>query len=103
GAIKEALAHDGWKIRVYRGPEVTEGTLGEKTRLERGRTFTTRYALFLKWSQFDVCVPRFDPAYNYDISLVDNSTGSEVMTLSGRGCEHRIVDKFQEALNASTN
>ena len=103
GAIKDVLAQDGWKITVYRGPEVTQGTLGETTRLETGRTFTTRYTLFLKWNQYDVCVPRFDPAYNYDISLVDNSNGSEVLTVSGRGCEGGIVDKFRGALNTPRN
>jgi hypothetical protein len=45
----------------------------------------------------------FDPAYHYDLALVDNKTGSEVMTLSGHGCEGRIVDKFIEALLASKN
>jgi hypothetical protein len=77
--------------------------MGESTRLERGGTFTTRYALFLKWSQFDVCVPRFVPAYNYDISLVDNAKGSEVLTLSGRGCEGRILDKFRDALTGAND
>jgi hypothetical protein len=101
GAVKEALAADGWKITVYRGPEVTQGTMGEKTYLERGRTFTTRYTLFLKWNQFDTCVPRFDPAYAYDISLVDNANGSEILTITGRDCERRIVDKFRRALDGS--
>ena len=100
GAVKEALAKEGWKITVYRGPEVTEGALGERTRLERGGTFTTRYAMFLRWNQYDVCVPMFDPAYNYAVSVVDNKNGSEVLTLSGRGCEGRIVDKLVEALRA---
>jgi hypothetical protein len=79
-AVKEALARDGWKITSYRGPEVT------------------RYAMFLRWNQFDVCVPMFDPAYHYHISIVDNESGSEVLTLSGRGCERRIVDKLVEGL-----
>ena len=77
--------------------------MGEKTHLERGRTFTTRYTLFLKWSQFDTCVPRFDAAYNYDISLVDNSNGSEILTLTGRDCEGRIMDKFRKALNGANS
>jgi hypothetical protein len=101
GAIKETLVADGWKITVIRGPEVTQGTMGDKTHLEQGRKFTTRYTLFLKWSQFDTCVPRFDAAYTYDISLVDNSNGSEIMTLTGRDCEGRIMDKFRKALNGS--
>lgn len=101
GAVKDTLAADGWKITVYRGPGVTQGTMGEKTNLEQGRKFTTRYTLFLKWNQFDTCVPRFDAAYDYDISLVDNSNGSEIMTLTGRDCEGRIMDKFRKALNGA--
>jgi hypothetical protein len=101
GAIKETLAADGWKVTVYRGPEVTRGTMGEKTHLERGGTYTTRYTLFLRWDQFDTCVPRFDPAYNYDLSLVDNADGSEILTMGGRACEGGIVDKFRKALTGA--
>ena len=100
GALKDALARDGWKITVYRGPEIMRGTMGETTRLERGGTFTTRYTLFLRWHQRDVCVFGGDPSHSYDISLVDNQDGSEVLTLSGRGCEGRIVEAFVEGLRS---
>jgi hypothetical protein len=100
GAVKDVLARDGWRITVYRGPEMMRGTIGETTRLERGGTFTTRYALFLRWQQRDVCVVGGDPSYSYDISLVDNQDGSEVLTLSGRGCEGRIVESFVNGLRS---
>lgn len=101
GAIKQGLAKDGWKIIVYRGPQVTQGTTGDQTRLERFNTFNTRYALFVTWRQFDVCMFQgpFDPAYAYDISVVDNQTSQEVLTVSGRGCEGAIVEKLRGALN----
>ena len=98
GAIKDALASDGGKITVYRGSEIRQGTMGETTRLERSRKFETHYAMFLRWQQFDVCVFGFDPAYHYDISVVDTESGSGVLTLSGRGCEGRIVEKLMGAL-----
>jgi hypothetical protein len=98
GEIKQALTRDGWRVIVREGPEVTRGQVGEDTRLERSKTVTTRYVMFLRWSQFDVCVPRLVPAYNYDISVMDARSGSEVLTLSGRGCETKIVDKLMEAL-----
>lgn len=101
GALKEALVKEGWQIVAYAGPTVTRGTVGAETKLETGKTFKTRYTLFARWNEFDVCVPFFDAAYAYDISLVDNNTGTEVMTLSGRGCEHRIVNKFLEAVKGS--
>jgi hypothetical protein len=99
GAIKERLAKDGWKLVVYRGPEVTQGKFGDETRLERFNTFKTRYTLFIKWRQVDFCIFG-GGVYVYDMSLVDNETASEVLTLSGRGCEGIVADKFQEALNA---
>jgi hypothetical protein len=101
GAVKEALSKDGWKIAVYRGPDITEGTLGENTRLERSKSFNTRYAVFIRWRQFDTCFPTFEPAYSFDISMVDNTSASEVLTLSGHGCEHKIVAKFIDGLRAS--
>ena len=45
GAIKEALARDGWRIQVYRGPEITRGTTGERTYLEHFDSFNTRLSL----------------------------------------------------------
>ena len=100
GEIKQAMTRDGWRVVVRQGPEVTKGQLGENTRLERFKTVETRYVMFLRWNQFDVCVPRFVPAYNYDISVMDVRSGSEVLTLSGRGCEPKIVEKLMEALQA---
>jgi hypothetical protein len=98
GSIKQAPTRDGWRVIVRAGPEVTRGQLGEQTRLERQKTVTTRYVMILRWAQFDTCIPRFDAAYNYDISIMDARGGSEVLTLSDRGCETKIVDKLMEAL-----
>ena len=98
GAVKEALANDGWKIVVYRGPEVTQRGAGDPTRLERFKTFKTRYALFIQWRQVDIGCAFFGPGYSFDISMVDNDTSTEVLTLTGRGCEGGVVDKFRDAL-----
>jgi len=100
GSIKQALARDGWLVIVREGPEVTRGQLGDQTRLERSRTVATRYVMILRWAQFDICVPWFDAAYSYDISVMDARSGAEVLTLSGRGCERKIVGKLMEALQA---
>ena len=100
GAVKNVLARDGWKVTVYRGPEVTLETTGDTTNLERSRTFTTRYTVFLRWQHVDRCVPWLDPEYIYDISFVDNQGGTDVFTLSGRGCENRIVDAFITGLRS---
>ena len=101
GSIKQALTRDGWRVIVREGPEVTRGQLGEQTRLEKQKTVTTRYVMILRWRQFDTCVPRFDGAYNYDISVMDARSGSEVLTFSGQGCETKIVNKLMDALQAT--
>jgi hypothetical protein len=102
GAIKEALTKDGWRLAIYRGPTVTEGTMGPAPRLETFQTFQTRYRLMLIWRQFDVCVFGFDPAYSYDISVIDNDGGVEVLTLTGRDCEGTIVQRLIDALHGKT-
>jgi hypothetical protein len=99
GALKDALVENGWQIVAYRGPTITRGSIGSETNLETFKSFKTRYTLFASWNEFDVCVPFFDPAYAYDVAIVDNSSGTEVLSLSGRACERRIVNKFLEALN----
>jgi hypothetical protein len=76
-----------------------EGDLGSKTKLESYDTFNTRYRLRMASRQFDVCVYNFTPAYIYDISFIDNKTGSEVFTIEGKGCEGGVVDKFREAIS----
>lgn len=98
GPIKQELADQGWKAVVYRGPNVTEGSLGEKTRIESYSTFNSRYRLLLRDQRVDYCVPVGGPMYRFDISVIDNKSGSELLTMSGRGCETTIVDKFKDAL-----
>jgi hypothetical protein len=102
GAIKSALKNEGWDLAVYSGPKVTEGSLGERTRLKQYQTFNTRYTIFIDYEQFDWRFPDFEPMYHYDISLVDNRKGEEVMTMSGSAARSAIVKKFLEALKKSS-
>lgn len=97
GKLKSALRDDGWDLVVYNGPEVTEGAVGNKTKLKRYNTFNTRYSLLVASSFFDYCL-NLDEAIVYDVSLVDNKTGTEVLTLDGEGCEGRVVEEFTKAL-----
>lgn len=97
GKIKQVLVEQGWKLSVDRGPSVVEGELGNKTMLESYNTFNTRYRLYVVSRQYDICL-NFQPAIIYDISFIDNQTGSEVFTIEGDGCENDAVDKFREAI-----
>lgn len=98
GEIKKALAEDGWSMSVYRGPDVTEGTMGGETKLESYNTYNTRYTLAMASNVYDVCL-NFSPAVSYDISLIDNKTGTEIITMDGEGCENGIAQEFLQALN----
>lgn len=98
GKLKQALANDGWNLVVYRGPSVTEGEIGEKTRIEQYDTFKSRYRLIASSYQFDLCINGLTPAITYDISFIDNKSGAEVFTINGRGCEPDAVEKFMNAL-----
>lgn len=102
GKLKQALANDGWKLVVYRGPSVTEGEVGEKTKIEQYDTFNSRYRLIASSYQFDLCL-NFTPAIKYDISFIDNKSGAEVFTINGRGCEPDAVEKFMDALHGKAN
>jgi hypothetical protein len=101
GKLKEALSQDGWKLFVYRGPSVTEGEIGEKTKVQQYETFNTKYRLVVSSYQFDVCILPSSPAIRYDISFIDNDSGTEVFTINGRSCESEVVEKFTNALKGT--
>lgn len=98
GELKSYLAKEGWQLAVYRGPSISEGSLGEQTKIESYDTFNTRYRLMVASFQYDICF-NFSPAINYEISFIDNKNGSEVFTIAGRGCESGVIQKFKEALS----
>jgi len=97
GKLKQALANDGWKLVVYRGPSVTEGEIGERTKIEQYDTFNSRYRLVVSSYQNGLCL--ITPAIKYDISFIDNKSGAEVFTINGFGCEPDAVEKFMNALH----
>lgn len=99
GDIKRALSERGWKMSVYSGPEVLEGKSGDITRLQRYNTFNTRYLLLVTSRQYDICF-NLSPAVNYELSLIDNKSGSEVITMDGRDCQSNIVQTFMQAIDS---
>lgn len=82
GDIKRALSGAGWKTQVRRGPTVTAGSIkGGEVALATADTFKTKYALALSWEGVDYTMWKW--AYRFDISVVDNQSGEEVLTMSG--------------------
>lgn len=100
GKVKQVLSDDGWKLMVDKGPNILEGRMSESVKLESYGTFNTRYRMSIKSNQIDLCMGfTISPGLRFDISIVDNKTGSEVMTMSGLDCEPEVVDKFRKAIN----
>lgn len=101
GELKKALYQGGWKLVIHRGPSVTEGELGKKTKIEQYDTFNTKYHLIVTSQQVGTCLNfGFPPSIFYDISFIDNDSGTEVFTIDGRGCESTVVKKFENILSS---
>lgn len=102
GPIKEGLTKEGWKLVVDHGPDVVIGSVGEKTNLASGNTFLTRYRLLIHQTQVALCFPRGKPEVRYDLSVIDNRTGAEVLTESGDSClgTGKAAANFMAAIKA---
>lgn len=100
GAIKDVIAKNGWKIFIYSGPAVTKKSETEDV---TSGTFKSKYRLALSWRHIDHCIGiDRGPLYLYDISVIDNDFGDEVMTMSGRGCEADIAETFETWLRGGS-
>jgi hypothetical protein len=97
--LKRDLKNAGWQITVESGPERTVGTLGEKTDLATGRTFLTRYRLMINQRQVDVCAGTGLPTVSYDLSVIDNQSGEEIMTQTGKDCTDLVEQWFASAIS----
>ncbi len=101
GALKDLLKLDKWTLYVDTQTASYEGNKEPSISITSKRTLKTRYELIVTYSQYDICVPsvQYNPAINYDISIIDNIDGDEVMNLSGRGCQSHVIEEFEKWLN----
>lgn len=99
--LKDILNKQGWKFVVDRGPDVIEGRNSESVKLMSYNTFNTRYRLMLSATRFDTCLGHMDGAYNYNMSVIDNKTGQELMVMGGRACESQIKSKFESFITSN--
>ena len=80
GDIKRALKVDGWELySMQRGRETT--TLQDK-KMETEWDPRARYRLLINYHQVDLDI-LLRPLYNFEISILDNKTGEEVIAISG--------------------
>lgn len=107
GELKAAMRKDGWKI--YSLNQEVVKTVGKNTKDEKdgsehvvresSSSFKARYTLV-----FD-CESGMDHDFmqRYDLSLIDNKTGAEVIVLSGeRKWASDIVEIFMDGLHGKT-
>ena len=81
--------------------DVTEGKSGKSVSLKSYNTYHTRYRLLLRYARFDTCLGHMDGAYNYNLSVIDNKDGKELMVMGGSACGSQIKAKFEEFLSSS--
>lgn len=102
GGIKNALRKNSWELLIYgRGPTISELNNTEK-HIKHYDTFNARYRLILSFSR-DVgptCKYALDSWTNYEISIIDNKSGKEILSMSGRDNCGTIVDNFIKALDS---
>jgi len=99
GRLKGILHAKGFRLVVYNGPKVLEGTTGEKTKLLSYDTSNTRYKLLVNSLSAGNCL-QGSPATDYDISFIDTKLGSEVFTLNGTACQDQVVEEFTKLLES---
>lgn len=100
--IKVMLRKNNWKTMVDQGPSKTTGTSGQNISLDHYDTFHTRYRMYVDYNQYDVCFPKFDPAYNFNLAIVDNQSGEEVMNYGGQACRNQIIKNLEIWLKENT-
>ena len=98
GLTKRLFRKHSWRMVVYEGPTVTQGSVGDNTNLRTSDSFLTRYRLYLEQNQWDICLDG-GGAYRYSLSIVDNSTGEEIFASNGNACESVINDALKKELS----
>lgn len=102
GTLKAKLRAAGWKLAVDRGPRVSETeSTSASSRTEEFDSFNTRYRMAVGAHWVDMSLGG-EGIYTYDISIVDNKSGEEVLTMNGRGIESTIAEELLKAIRKQT-
>ena len=98
GKIKAALTANGWDVRVHQGESTTTGCETPDKVLLSHKKYNTRYLLYIDDYQYDIYIDG-NPAIKYELSLIDNKTQKEILTMDGKGYIHDAVKKFCQSLS----
>lgn len=101
GSLKKYLSSNGWRMFVYNS-DVTKitGDSGKNTSLEERLEFKSRYRIITSWKNTHHCL-NGDYFVLFDLSFIDNKSGSEVFTMSAEECEGKIVKAFGTTLTGN--
>ena len=106
GPVKRGLRASGWKIfSIAKGKDVTVKDGGsvanngnEQERMETEWDARARYRMLFWSAQVDVDL-MFNPIYNFELSILDNRTGEEILCVSGTRCSaDEIVNELRKQL-----
>ena len=102
GTIKRILYNDGWIIKSDPNAEKFSGNiLNDQVDVQKNRQYATRYRLTALTTTVpnDWCLAGQGALVSFDLSIVDNITDMEVLTMGGSNvCEKVIPDDFMKAL-----
>jgi hypothetical protein len=73
------------------------GKMSAEIDLTETRERSPRYNFIVSQHVYDTCIPSGD-ALNYEIVVVDNSTGAEVSSIKGGGCLIVLGDEIAKAI-----
>jgi len=97
--IKNVFKQAGWKTFVSGGSTETTGSGGKYINVNTRAKYPARYSVWANSRVYDLCIPRFNDAISYSISVVDNISGEEVAAFGGRACEHKLEKDLRETLS----
>ncbi|MDA7440160.1 hypothetical protein N8710_01250 [Planktomarina temperata] len=82
--IKSVFREANWQTFVAGRTAQTSGVGGQHVNLNTRVKYPGRYSLFADWSKWDFCLSSSKSIYDYNITVVDNNSGEEVLALTGR-------------------
>ena len=80
--VKALLTNDNWQFQGANGQPIAN----------------PRYSMTLTYDQAEVCMPRFDPMYDYELYITDNKMGGRAFAMHGRDCQHTIIEHLDAFL-----
>ena len=95
GTLKDVLRKNGWRLYVDTDTIGNERESG--TRVISKKKIKSRYQMFVAFRAQDICFDGTALGF-YDVSVIDNNSEEEILTISGKGCESSVADSFEEWL-----